>query len=178
MIRWTLLLSIAACSSQAAPSPGPESQEATEAAPAEAAPAETAQAQEAQNQEATPTQVAGPRAFGEPLSESAPTPLAEITGDPQRFSGQTVKTEGEITQVCQRMGCWMEMRSENGPAVRVPMAGHSFFLPRDVAGRVATIEGTVAVRTLSPSERAHLESEGAQATGQALQIMASGVVVR
>ena len=115
-----------------------------------------------------------------PASSARPiTPLATILAEPARFRDQTVRTEGEIARVCQRMGCWMELReSAEGPAVRVPMAGHSFFLPRDVSGRHAMLEGRVHVEELSAEHRAHLESEGAQATASALAIHATGVVVR
>lgn len=120
------------------------------------------------------------RTFGTAPDESRPiTALSSILAEPERFRDQVVRTEGEIAQVCQRMGCWMELREDaNGPAVRVPMAGHSFFLPRDVSGRRAMLEGRVAMRELSAGERAHLESEGASATASALSIEASGVVVR
>ena len=120
----------------------------------------------------------GPTSYGEPLSETEATPLATIAGDPETFAGKTVKTEGEIAAVCQRMGCWMEMRAEGVDPIRVPMAGHSFFLPKDVSGRHATVEGQVNVRELSDDEREHLESEGALATAQALEIAATGVVIR
>ncbi|MCB9611069.1 MAG: DUF4920 domain-containing protein [Sandaracinus sp.] len=116
--------------------------------------------------------------FGQALSDRATTPLTELAASPEGFVGQVVKTEGEIAQVCQRMGCWMEMRAEGVAPVRVPMAGHSFFLPRDVAGRHAVVEGQLALRTLSAAEREHLESEGASATGNALEIVATGVVIR
>lgn len=120
----------------------------------------------------------GSRLFGSELGEGDVTPLAEILSAPDRFQGQVVKTEGEIAQVCQRMGCWMEIRADaESPGVRVPMAGHSFFLPRDVAGSRATIEGTVVVAALSDEEREHLESEGATAAGQNVSIEATGVVV-
>ncbi|MEQ8454545.1 MAG: DUF4920 domain-containing protein [Sandaracinaceae bacterium] len=117
--------------------------------------------------------------FGAALDESMPTTaLADILAEPTRFEGQVVKTEGEVARVCQRMGCWMELRQDaESPGVRVPMAGHSFFLPRDCAGRRATMQGRVALRELSPEARAHLESEGAVATASALSIEASGVVL-
>ncbi len=156
--RFLLILLVAGCS---APAPTTEPSE-----PAEAAEPET---------EAEAAQAETPRSFGQPLALAELTALADITGNPEQFAGQTVKTEGEITQVCQRMGCWMEMREGDGPAIRVPMAGHSFFLPRDVAGQRATIEGQVALRELSAAEREHLESEGARAVGQRLQITATGV---
>jgi hypothetical protein len=114
-----------------------------------------------------------------PNAELPVTPLSAILADPEGYRDRVVRTEGTIAQVCQRMGCWMELRQgEDGPAVRVPMAGHSFFLPRDVAGRQAMLEGRVALADLSPSHRAHLEGEGATATGSALSIEATGVVVR
>lgn len=160
-------LLLAACSTEAAPA----AQEPSEAAePTQEAEQEAEPAAEAEAEEQTQ--------FGDELSDRETTTLASITDDPQQFAGQVVKTEGEITQVCQRMGCWMEMRAEGAPAVRVPMAGHSFFLPRDASGRHATIEGEVALRELSDAEREHLASEGAQVVASALQINATGVVLR
>jgi hypothetical protein len=122
----------------------------------------------------------GERMFGEAPDRTRPlTPLASILAEPERYRDQVVRTEGQIAQVCQRMGCWMELRDgEEGPAVRVPMAGHRYFLPRDVAGRRAMLEGRVAMRALSQGEREHLESEGATATASALSITATGVVVQ
>lgn len=121
----------------------------------------------------------GSRLFGSELSgERETTPLASIVASPEQFEGQVVKTEGEISQVCQAMGCWMELRPDDeSPGIRVPMANHSFFLPRDVAGSRATIEGTVRLEPLSEERRAHLESEGATATAEALSIEATSVVV-
>ncbi len=122
----------------------------------------------------------GERHFGERIGEELPvTALSSMMGDPTSYDGQRVKTEGEITQVCQRMGCWMELRPSDGGggAVRVPMAGHSFFLPRDVAGHRATVVGDVEVRELDPETQAHLESEGAEAASAALGISAVSVVV-
>ena len=120
----------------------------------------------------------GSRLYGAELTDRETTALSQITGSPEQFAGQVVRTEGTIERVCQRMGCWMELRAENAPAVRVPMAGHAFFLPFDVAGRTATIEGRVAVQALDEGTRAHLESEGALATASSLSIDATGVIVR
>lgn len=167
------LLLTTACTPGAEPSEPPPAAEEPAAEPSEGAPA----APPVADPPAAETG-AGPRTFGQPLSAAPLTPLASILGAPSDFAGQTVKTEGTITQVCQRMGCWMELQAEGTSPVRVPMAGHDFFLPRDVSGRLATIEGTVSLRELSEAERAHLESEGATATAHALEIAASGVVVR
>lgn len=140
-----------------------------------------------QEQEATPAATGaqpsavladGSRQFGAPLSDHIETPLATIAAAPATFDGQVVVTVGHIERVCQRMGCWMELTAEGAQPVRVPMAGHSFFLPRDVAGHDATIEGRVLLTPLSPEARAHLASEGALATADELSIEATSVVVR
>lgn len=120
-----------------------------------------------------------PRVFGSPLDEAlAPTELAAIESDPARFRDQVVRTRGTVVRVCQAMGCWMELAADGTEAVRVPMAGHAFFLPRDAAGRPAEIQGTVRLAELSAAMREHLAREGAVATGGTLAIEASSVVLR
>lgn len=163
-------------SSNASASGSTSGADESEATPAHAAGDEAEEAPDAPE----PARVLadGSRLFGSELSEMDVTPLADITASPARFAGENVKTEGQIAQVCQSMGCWMEIRvDEDSPGIRVPMAGHSFFLPRDVAGSRATIQGTVTVAELSPEARAHLESEGATAAGGDLSIEATGVLV-
>ncbi|MCA9574221.1 MAG: DUF4920 domain-containing protein [Sandaracinaceae bacterium] len=120
----------------------------------------------------------GERSFGAPLVGNGETvPLGALLDEPARYTGQVVRTEGEISAVCQRMGCWMELRDSQARAVRVPMAGHAFFLPRDVAGRRAIVEGPLTVRPLGAAEREHLASEGAGATDVALELSATSVVI-
>lgn len=122
---------------------------------------------------------AGEQAFGAPMvGDRAPVALSAVINDPEAYTGQVVRTEGEISAVCQAMGCWMELRDEQARAVRVPMAGHSFFVPRDVSGRRALVEGPLRVRPLSAAEREHLAAEGATATDVGLELSATSVVVR
>ena len=166
---------LAACAPQESSEAVPSPTEAPASAPAETAP-NAAEAPSAQNAAENAEEQT---VFGAGVTERDLTPLADLTASPERFDGQVIKTEGEISAVCQRMGCWMEMRAEEGaPTVRVPLAGHNYFLPRDVSGRRATIEGLVAIRQLSDAEREHLASEGAQAVTTALQVSATGVVLR
>ncbi len=121
----------------------------------------------------------GSRVFGHELTDGVePVALSAISADPTSFSDRVVRIDGTIERVCQRMGCWMELRAENAEPVRVPMAGHSYFLPRDVEGRPATVEGRVRVAELSEGRRQHLEAEGAMATASTLSIEATTVVVR
>jgi hypothetical protein len=48
------------------------------------------------------------------------------------------------------------------PGCRVTFKDYGFFVPTDSAGADATVQGLLAVNTLSPERVAHLESEGGQ----------------
>lgn len=121
---------------------------------------------------------AGRRAFGAPLDPAVPeVALADVVAHPDQYRDALVRTRGTVVRVCQRMGCWMEMSAEGTPAVRVPMAGHAFFLPRDAEGRPTEVQGRVRLLELTADARAHLASEGATAVSSALAIDASGVAL-
>lgn len=117
--------------------------------------------------------------FGAPFDEAVPVvTLASLVASPEPFVGQLVRTSGRVARVCPRMGCWLELATETGDAVRVPMAGHAFFVPRDLEGKEADVIGRVVLAELTPAMRAHLESEGAQVTRARLSIEAVSVRAR
>jgi hypothetical protein len=78
------------------------------------------------------------------------TPLAEIAAHPSQYADRVVATSGQVTSVCQEMGCWMEVRDDSGLA-HVRMHGHTFFVPRTASGHVARVQATV-VRSASGDE--------------------------
>ncbi|MCS6798060.1 MAG: DUF4920 domain-containing protein [Myxococcota bacterium] len=119
------------------------------------------------------------RTFGQPPVAGVPAArISELLADPARFEGREVELRGTVAQVCQRMGCWMELRGEDGAEVRVPLAGHSFFLPRDVVGKQALVQGRVLVAALTPEQAEHYRSEGARVLDQRVSVEATSVLVR
>lgn len=121
-------------------------------------------------------EASAPRTFGASIDESIPiTPLGAIIASPGEHAERVVRTRGTVHRVCQRMGCWMELRDGEGPPVRVPMAGHAFLLPRDCQGQPAEVQGRVVMQELSPEMRAHLGGEGATVLASTLSIDATGV---
>lgn len=119
---------------------------------------------------------AGVETFGATPSGAASVDVEEIFARPNDFQGRVVRLDGTVERVCQRMGCWMELHA-GARTLRVPMAGHAFFLPRDCAGKRASVEGTIQVAELPAEMRAHLESEGAQNTSSHIELNASSVVL-
>jgi len=89
--------------------------------------------------------------FGAGLTLVQATPLAEIMGDPARFAGDTLLIRGQVTEVCQKKGCWTVIR-EGDEHARVRFKDYGFFLPKDCVGAQAYAQGSVSVETASAGE--------------------------
>lgn len=114
--------------------------------------------------------------YGKPLRGLKPTRLADVLASPE--DGRTVRLEGTIAAVCKRKGCWMELR-QGETAVHVTFEGYSLFVPKDVAGADAVIEGKVVVKAPDADDVKHLKGEGAgDAAAARVSIEASGVEIR
>lgn len=111
--------------------------------------------------------------LGAPITIAQSTPLAEVIANPGRFSGQTIRTEGTVSAVCQAAGCWMRLVDSANQQIHVRMHGHSFFIPRNATGRRVTVQATV----LGGVPNGHCEQEANGQTGQQarLELDALGV---
>lgn len=130
---------------------------------------------------AVPEAVSAPAEhFGAPFADQIPeVSLGTLISDPSPYAGKVVETTGKVSQVCQAMGCWMELAdAASGERVRTPMAGHAFFLPKTVVGKQARVQGRVELIALSDAAKKHLEAEGAQATGGTLSLSALSISVQ
>ena len=118
-IAWGLLLWLAACG-RPAPAADPEAPPQAPAPAASEAAAQTTTAPAAEDTaadgyEASPSRRGpeGQEIFGGDIDWSAPeVSLASMLAEPDRFAGRKVRTRGVIGRVCQRQGCWMELRGE------------------------------------------------------------------
>jgi hypothetical protein len=72
--------------------------------------------------------------------------LAALMGDKKELA---VKLTGEISAVCQKKGCWMEIKNPNGVAMRVTFKDYGFFMPKDASGRTAIMQGVAKVEETS-----------------------------
>jgi hypothetical protein len=177
------LCMLCACENTAAPTSGAKAPEVRVQAPAASgAPAASCPHGDSCGGGAAPTattNATGERVFGAGLKLEGPAlEVAKVLEDPAAHVGKVIQCEGTIARVCERMGCWMELQGPTAEkGLRVPMAGHSFFMPQDIVGHRAVVEGELTALGLSPAARAHLESEGLKSAGP-LSLAATGVVVR
>jgi len=125
------------------------------------------------------------KSYGAPISSATDENLADVLGDPERFSGKTLVVSGHVRRACTRMGCWMELAAGTDPktpACRVTFHGHGFFVPTDSAGAEARVEGRLQIVEVSAAHAAHLEEEGARVADKSddgsareVHLVASGV---
>lgn len=92
-----------------------------------------------------------------PHQKTAFTPVAEAIKNKQLGTAQVFS--GEITKVCQKVGCWMILTQE-GSFARVDFDNHRFFIPKDSHGK-ADVFGTMKTKKLSKKQKTHYQSDGA-----------------
>ena len=120
-----------------------------------------------QTQEATKAPVAEKKEAAKAQDFGAPFAIEEVTqakavfDNPEGFVGKTVRVEGSVRDVCQKMGCWMVI-SEGEKSMRITTKDHKFFVAKDGAGSKCHIEGEVIARELDPERTAHFESESSK----------------
>ena len=103
--------------------------------------------------------------LGAPIRATPRVALASIAKDTAKYANSSVTTEGKVTAVCQAMGCWMEIADTESQA-HIRMTGHSFFIPKNAAGRRAIVQGTV----LPKPDNGECEQEAKEATGRTVKV--------
>lgn len=119
--------------------------------------------------------------YGAALADSVPVvvSLDDVVANPDALIGKSGAFSGRITEVCQKMGCWIVLSTSGGDFVRVTMLDHAFGVPKDAASGEAVVYGTLAEKTLSDDEIEHLKSDGASAPApRELRIEATSVLIR
>lgn len=102
--------------------------------------------------------------------DSAAAHIDDHAGKPLAFSGR-------ITEVCQKMGCWVVLTSEQGKMARVNMHDHAFGVPKNTSGP-AIVYGTISKKSPSAEEIEHMKKEGANSPQNAeLQIDAVSIII-
>ena len=92
--------------------------------------------------------------LGKPLTGEDPVSVEKIYAEPGKFLGKTVAVKGKITEVCQMMGCWMNLVDESsGKLIRIKVNDGEIEFPKQSAGKIAIAEGTLMKIELS-KERA------------------------
>ncbi len=80
--------------------------------------------------------------LGAPLTAKEAMPLAALFASPGPLVGKTVQVKGKVTEVCEAMGCWMNLTDNEGHLLRIKVDdGGDIVFPKDSIGKTAIAEG-------------------------------------
>lgn len=78
-----------------------------------------------------------------PSADLSLTPIGDIVADPEAWEGERVKIAGEVSGVCSRKGCWIDLVSGDEAKLRVKVEDDVIVFPADAIGYAAEAEGVV-----------------------------------
>lgn len=91
--------------------------------------------------------------YGKEISLTEKTSISKILSAPEEYVGKTVLVEGEILEVCQMAGCWMELKSDaENQKIKIKVKDGDIVFPVEAKGKSAVVEGTVYKIDLTKEE--------------------------
>lgn len=104
--------------------------------------------------------------LGGPLKLKEPVALATLYANAGDYAGKTVQVKGKIVQVCQMMGCWMDLANDDGQKIHIKVDDGVIVFPKDAAGRIATVEGKFTKIELTREQAVERAKEEAADSGR------------
>jgi len=81
--------------------------------------------------------------YGKGVTLDTATSVATLLATPEAYVGKTVRVDGVVTNVCQEMGCWIEIADDDkGPGLQFKVDDGVIVFPKEAKGRRASAEGT------------------------------------
>lgn len=99
-----------------------------------------------------PKASAPPQYFGEKITEDGAVPTDSLKAMMGEKTELACKLSGKVDAVCQKKGCWMELKNADGSAMRVTFKDYGFFMPKDASGLTAIIDGIAKVEVTTVAD--------------------------
>jgi hypothetical protein len=93
-------------------------------------------------------------------------PLATLLAHADDYVGKTVQVKGKIVEVCQMMGCWMDLSNDAGQKLRIKVNDGEIDFPKDGAGKTAVAEGKFTKSELTKEQAVARAKEEAEEKGK------------
>jgi hypothetical protein len=90
--------------------------------------------------------------LGKPLTVKEPMSLATLMAKPSDYVGKTVQVKGKIVEVCEMMGCWMDLVNDEGQKLRIKVNDGEIVFPKEASGKMAVAEGELKKLELSKDQ--------------------------
>lgn len=110
--------------------------------------------------------LAGEVKLGKPLELKSPMTVAEVNAKAAELTGKPVQVKGKVTEVCQMMGCWMQLVDGEGNAIRIKVNDGDIVFPKDAPGKTAIAEGKLAKLELTREQAVNYARHEAEEQGR------------
>ena len=107
----------------------------------------------------------GAEKFGKGLTLKESTPIGTILGAPDQYVGKMVQVKGTIAEVCQMMGCWLQIQ-DGEKGLRVKVKDGEIMFPKNGAGKKAVAEGLLKKIELNQQQAVAWAKHEAEERGQ------------
>jgi hypothetical protein len=105
--------------------------------------------------------------YGAGVTLAETTTVADLLAKPADFVGTTVAVKGQVKDVCEMMGCWLEVVSEDGArSLTVKVEDGEIVFPKTARGKQAVAQGTFQKQDLTREQFVKREEHRAEEQGQ------------
>lgn len=125
--------------------------------------------------------------FGSQITEDGAQDAATVLQSLAGSDSVRMKVTGRVDKVCQVKGCWMTMDVGQAEPMHVTFKDYSFFVPKNIDGKEAVIEGYARMETLTVDEQKHYAQDEGKSQAEidaitedkvTLSFVADGVIVK
>lgn len=125
--------------------------------------------------------------YGDPIDDQNTIDAADLLAHMGDQDSVLVKVKGTINSSCKVKGCWMKMDLGNGEEMHVKFKDYGFFVPKNLDGEEAIIEGFAKVETMDVDHLKHLAQDAGKSEEEiaaitepevSLTYLASGVLIK
>lgn len=105
-------------------------------------------------------------AYGDPISAEGAIPADQL---PQLLAGQDsvqVKLVGTVLESCRNKGCWMKVAVDGEKPMQVTFQDYGFFVPKDMQGQTAIMEGVAYTDTVSVDQLRHFAEDAGKSAAE------------
>jgi hypothetical protein len=90
--------------------------------------------------------------YGSGVKVSQPVAIGDLLDHPETYLGKRIRVDGQITGVCPRMGCWIDIADEKGHSIRFKVKDGEIVFPMEAKGKSVAAEGVLTKLELSAEE--------------------------
>lgn len=81
--------------------------------------------------------------FGDTISPDNAMTVEQMIALMGDKDSANIKVTSSVVDVCQKKGCWMDLAMPNDDYMTVKFKDYEFFVPKDITGKTAIVEGIV-----------------------------------